>query len=208
VGDFYILAVLTLYLASGITKPAPQPIFSSGCIKQRSVQGQEQAVLLNLTQPRNKSCSSDADSPTHTHSSYRGFGIYSLGWPGLTMDSKCTYVINQQAGSWLSKRTRFSSLPINLVLAEITACLSTLWPQCTSYLLPGKLDPNRWHTQGQPQHLAAAAAPPTHALQTPRCVADMTTDARLGAAAAALHFSGKSNARRWCPATGSYLGSP
>lgn len=45
------------------------------------------------------------------------------------MDSKGTYVINQQAGSDLSKQTCFSSFPINVVVAEITACLSTLWPK-------------------------------------------------------------------------------
>lgn len=64
-GEFYVLAVLILYLAGRRTKPAPQPISPNSCTKQRSVQGQEQAALLNQIHPRNKSCSSDADSPTH-----------------------------------------------------------------------------------------------------------------------------------------------
>lgn len=129
-GTSMCLAVLILYLAGGTTKEAPQSISLSSYTKQRSVQGQERAVLLNPIHPRNKSCSSDVDSPTHKLLQLRRFWYlqHQVSW---AHDGQQKCLLNQPT-SW---KLAFQADPFFLFSHQSSASwnhslpLSTFWPE-------------------------------------------------------------------------------
>lgn len=128
-GDFYVLAVW--FCIEQVEQSNELPNLFPQTAAQRKGQCRDSNKKFCLTW-----CTQGIKAAlvmlTHLHTnsfSRWGFGMYNIRWPGLMTDSKVAYITNQQAGSNL---TCFSSFPINAELAEITACLSTLWPKSTT----------------------------------------------------------------------------